>query len=205
MGFNHESPRRGVSFVTRKITRNVSAIKVGIIDKFEVGNVYSKRDWGHSKDYVRGMWMMLQQDRADDYVLATGIVYTIKEFAEMAFKEIGETLTWEGKAEKEVARNQHGVIRISINPKLYRACEVEYLHGNPAKANTKLGWYPKITVPMMCKEMVDFDTEDLKQSKKYQSLQTNGTSKPTGKRAYADVASEKSHHKKHKQSSHKSK
>jgi len=168
--FNHESPRRGTSFVTRKITRNVAMIHLGLSSKMELGNVYSKRDWGHARDYVEGMWMMMQQDRSDDYVLATGVEYTIKEFAEMAFREIGETLTWEGSGASEVAKNQNGVIRISVNPKLYRATEVAYLLGDSTKARTKLGWSPKTTVPMMVKEMVQNDTEELKRGSKYAAL-----------------------------------
>lgn len=168
--FNHESPRRGTAFVTRKITRNVAAIHLGLQTKMELGNMYSKRDWGHARDYVKGMWMMMQQEKPDDYVLATGVKYTIKEFAEMAFLEIGETLTWEGTAENEVAKNQHGVIRISVNPKLYRATEVAYLLGDSTKARTKLGWKPETTVPMMVKEMVSGDIDDLKMSPKYFAL-----------------------------------
>ena len=129
--FNHESPRRGENFVTRKITRRVAKVKLGLESCLELGNIYSKRDWGHAKDYVRAMWMVLQQEKPDDYVISTGVLSNIKEFTEWSFLEIGETIVWEGEGIHEVGRcKENGKIRVRINPRLFRATEVGHLLGD---------------------------------------------------------------------------
>ncbi len=138
--FNHESPRRGANFLTMKV---VNGIKDIISDKkvwIELGNLDSKRDWGHAKDYVQGMWLMLQQDKPDDYVLATGKTYTVREFIERAFAFKGYKIHWEGEGLKEVGVDQNDIIRVTINAKYYRPCEVDLLLGNATKAEKELGW-----------------------------------------------------------------
>ena len=138
--FNHESPRRGENFLTMKV---VNGIKDIISDKkvwIELGNLDSKRDWGHAKDYVKGMWLMLQQDKPDDYVLATGKTYTVREFIERVFAFKGYKIRWDGEGLKEVGLDQHNIIRITINAKYYRPCEVDLLLGDASKAERKLGW-----------------------------------------------------------------
>jgi GDPmannose 4,6-dehydratase len=138
--FNHESPRRGQTFVTRKITRAVANIHHGHQQCVYLGNIDAKRDWGHARDYVEGMWRMLQQDKCDDFVLATGECHSVREFLEKAFGHIGKTLKWEGEAENETGTDQEGVIRVRIDPKYYRPTEVELLLGDPTKAKKTLGW-----------------------------------------------------------------
>jgi len=164
--FNHESPLRGETFVTRKITRGVAKISLGMQEKLFMGNIDSERDWGHAKDYVEGMWRMLQQDVADDYVLATGIKITVREFINMAFAEVGMQLKWEGKDENEKGIDvATGKVVVEIDPKYYRPAEVELLVGDATKARTKLGWTPKHTVESLCKEMVQSDLELFKRDK----------------------------------------
>ena len=164
--FNHESPLRGETFVTRKITRAAAKISLGMQEKLFMGNIDSERDWGHAKDYVEGMWRMLQQKEADDFVLATGIKITVREFINMAFKEVGIDLMWEGKAEQEKGVDaSSGKILIEIDPKYYRPAEVELLVGDASKAKAKLGWEPKYTVQTLCKEMVQSDLEIFKRDK----------------------------------------
>ena len=132
--FNHESPRRGETFVTRKITRAVARIKEGLQDKLFLGNLDAKRDWGYAREYVKGMWLMLQQDSPEDYVLATNETHTVREFAELAFKHVGITIKWEGKDEKERGIDvETGKILVEINPRYYRPTEVDLLLGTPAK------------------------------------------------------------------------
>lgn len=138
--FNHESPRRGENFLTMKVINGVKDIVAGKKQYISLGNIYSKRDWGHAKDYVKGMWLMLQQEIPKDYVLATGKTYTVKEFVNKAFKYKGYILTWCDKGLKETAIDQNGNIRVCINSKYYRPCEVDVLLGNPTKAINKLGW-----------------------------------------------------------------
>ena len=129
--FNHESPRRGETFVTRKITRSVAKISLGQLQHVELGNLDSQRDWGHAKDYVRAMWMVLQQEKPDDYVISTGVLSNIKEFTEWSFLEIGETIVWEGEGIHEVGRcKENGKIRVRINSRLFRATEVGHLLGD---------------------------------------------------------------------------
>ena len=164
--FNHESPLRGETFVTRKITRAVAKISLGMQEKLFLGNIDSERDWGHAKDYVEGMWRMLQQDEPDDFVLATGIKITVREFINMAFAEVGITLKWEGKNEKEKGINTAtGKIIVEIDPKYYRPSEVDLLVGDATKAKEKLGWTPTYTVKELCKEMVLADVELFKRDK----------------------------------------
>jgi len=138
--FNHESPRRGKNFVTMKIINCIKEIQAGKREYMELGNIDSLRDWGHSKDYVRGMWLMLQQETPDDYVLATGKTTSVREFIEKCFEYIGDKISWEGTDLDEVGRDKNGIIRVKISPKYFRPCEVEYLLGDPSKAEKKLGW-----------------------------------------------------------------
>lgn len=164
--FNHESPLRGETFVTRKITRGVAKIKLGMQEKLFMGNIDSERDWGHAKDYVEGMWRMLQQNEADDYVLATGVKITVREFINMAFAEVGMHLKWEGKGENEKGIDTvTGKTIVEIDPKYYRPAEVDLLVGDASKAKEKLGWTPSYTVQSLCKEMVQADLELFKRDK----------------------------------------
>lgn len=163
--FNHESPRRGETFVTRKITRAVAKIKLGLQDDLVLGNLDSKRDWGHARDYVRMMWMMLQQDTPDDYVIATNEAHSVREFVEESFKHIGVDIAWEGEGEQEIGRDAAtGTIRVRVSPKYYRPAEVDFLLGNPAKAKKQLGWVPEITFKSLCKEMVEADLNLMKKN-----------------------------------------
>lgn len=170
--FNHESPRRGETFVTRKITRSAVRIKLGIEDKLYLGNLSAKRDWGHAKDYVEGMWRVLQQEIPDDFVLATGVTTSIREFCQMTFKEVGIEIEWVGKGveEKGIDKNTGKVI-IEVDPRYFRPAEVELLIGDASKAREKLGWVPKYTLEKMVKEMVE---EDMKEAQKESLLRTEG-------------------------------
>lgn len=164
--FNHESPLRGETFVTRKITRAVAKISLGMQETLFMGNIDSERDWGHAKDYVEGMWRMLQQKEADDFVLATGIKITVREFINMAFAEVGMTLKWEGKDENEKGIDvATGKVIVQIDPKYYRPAEVDLLVGDASKAKEKLGWTPTYTVQALCKEMVQCDLELFRRDK----------------------------------------
>jgi GDPmannose 4,6-dehydratase len=158
--FNHESPLRGREFVTRKITDAVAKIKLGKLDVLELGNLDAKRDWGFAKEYVEGMWLMMQADEPDTYVLATRRTETVRYFAEMAFKATGITLRWQGEGTNEIgidAASDKTLVR--VNPKYYRPAEVELLIGNPAKAKEKLGWEPKTTLEQLCRVMVESDLQ----------------------------------------------
>ena len=156
--FNHESPRRGETFVTRKITRAVARIKLGMQDCLYLGNLDAQRDWGHAKDYVEGMWRMLQQDTPDDYVLATGVTTTIRDFATMAFREVDITVAWRGEgANEEGYCPDTGNILVKIDPRYFRPAEVDLLIGDPSKARDVLGWKASTTLAEMCREMVQSD------------------------------------------------
>lgn len=156
--FNHESERRGKEFVTRKITDAVARIKLGVRDHLELGNMDSKRDWGHSKDYVKAMWLMLQQDSADDYVIATNETRTVREFVEIAFSHVGIEVEWSGTGVDEVGRDKAtGKVIVKVNPKFFRPAEVDILLGNPAKAEAKLGWKREIPFSELVKRMVEND------------------------------------------------
>lgn len=162
--FNHESPLRGREFVTRKITDSVAKIKLGLLDKIELGNMDAKRDWGFAKEYVEGMWRMLQADEPDTFVLATNRTETVRDFVSMAFKAVDIDIEWKGQAEDEVGVDiATGNTLVSINPKFYRPTEVDLLIGNPAKAKDKLGWEPKTTLEELCRMMVEADLRRNKQ------------------------------------------
>ncbi len=153
--FNHESPRRGETFVTRKITRGLSLMSVGLQNVLELGNLNAKRDWGHAKDFVEAMWLMLQQDEPDDYVIATGTQYSVREFVEATAPYFGFNIVWEGEGldEKGIDKKSGRTI-IKVNPRYFRPAEVESLLGDPTKAKEKLGWEPKITFKELVEDMV---------------------------------------------------
>ena len=158
--FNHESERRGKEFVTRKITDAVARIKLGVQDVLELGNLDAKRDWGHAKDYVKAMWLMLQQDKADDYVIATNETRTVREFVERAFKYVDIDIVWEGKDEKEIGKDvKTGKTVVRVNPKFFRPAEVDILIGNPAKGEAALGWKREISFTELVERMVKNDLE----------------------------------------------
>ena len=156
--FNHESPLRGETFVTRKITRAVAAIKLGLQDKLYLGNLDAKRDWGHAREYVRGMWLMLQQDEPDDYVLATGKTTKVRDFVTLAFSEIGISLEWRGEGVRETGVcKASGRVLVEVDPRYFRPTEVDLLIGDPTKALNKLGWSHATSWSELCKEMVRED------------------------------------------------
>lgn len=158
--FNHESPLRGETFVTRKITRAVAAISKGLQKKLYIGNLDAKRDWGHARDYVEGMWIILQQDQPDDYVLATGEAHTVREFIERAFAVVGRELSWRGRGTEEVAFDvRSGEVLIEVDPRYFRPTEVDILLGDAAKARNKLGWKHRVTFDQLVKEMVESDLQ----------------------------------------------
>ena len=158
--FNHESPLRGETFVTRKITRAAAAIRLGKQEKLYLGNLDAKRDWGHAREYVRGMWMMLQQDEADDYVLATGETTEVRQFVTWAFEDVGINLIWRGEGVDEKGYDAlSGKCIVEIDPRYFRPTEVDLLIGDPSKAHQKLGWKHDTSVRDLCREMVN---EDLK-------------------------------------------
>ena len=172
--FNHESPRRGETFVTRKITMAVAAIANGLQDTLYLGNLNAQRDWGHAKDYVEAMWLMLQQDKAEDFVIATGVTTTVRDFVKMAFTEVGIELTFtgEGVAEKGIVvacsnpayQLAVGKEVVAIDPEYFRPTEVDLLIGDATKAKTKLGWEPKYSLSELIKEMVEADLKGVKRS-----------------------------------------
>ena len=160
--FNHESPLRGETFVTRKITRAVASILKGRQDRLWLGNLDAKRDWGHAEDYVEGMWKILQYDKAEDFVLATGKSYTVRSFCEIAFKEIGISISWTGQGEEEIGRDKKsGKVLIEIDKRYFRPTEVNHLEGDATKAKAKLNWVPKISFENMVSEMVQSDIKSL--------------------------------------------
>ena len=184
--FNHESPRRGETFVTRKITRGLANIAQGLESCLYMGNIDALRDWGHAKDYVRMQWMMLQQDEPEDFVIATGVQYSVRQFIQWSAAELGISLRFEGKGveEKGIVESiegddapalKVGDVLVQIDPRYFRPAEVETLLGDPSKAKDKLGWIPEITVQEMCAEMV---TEDLKVAKRHSLLKEHGFEMP---------------------------
>jgi len=165
--FNHESPLRGETFVTRKITRAVAAIWLGFQDKLYLGNLDAKRDWGHAKEYVRGMWLMLQQDQPDDFVLATGTTTTVRQFVDWAFAETAVTIEWKGTGVEEKGYDAStGRCLVEVDPRYFRPTEVELLLGDPTKAQTKLGWKHETSAQALCAEMVREDLKNVSAEKR---------------------------------------
>jgi GDPmannose 4,6-dehydratase len=156
--FNHESPLRGETFVTRKITRAVAAIELGLQSTLFLGNLNAKRDWGHARDYVEGMWLIVQQDEPDDFVLATGEAHSVRQFVEKAFAHVGRTIVWKGAgvAEKGVDQGS-GKVLVEVDPRYFRPTEVDHLVGDPLKAHNRLGWRHRVTFDELVREMVDGD------------------------------------------------
>ena len=173
--FNHESPLRGETFVTRKITRGVAKIALGLQDKIFLGNLNAQRDWGHAKDYVEAMWLILQQEKPSDFVIATGITTPVREFVRMSFMELGIEIEFSGKEseEKAVIKACHnleyqlaiGKEVVAVDPRYYRPTEVDLLIGDPSKCKSQLGWKPKYDLPMLVKEMVWSDLELFKKER----------------------------------------
>ena len=187
--FNHESPRRGETFVTRKITRGLANIAQGLEPCLYMGNIDALRDWGHAKDYVRMQWMMLQQDAPEDFVIATGVQYSVRQFIEWSAAELGITLAFSGTGLDEIATVaaiigdkapalRVGDVVLRIDPRYFRPAEVETLLGDPAKAKAKLGWVPEITVQEMCAEMA---AHDLKAAQRARVLKDHGYSEPVAR------------------------
>lgn len=164
--FNHESPRRGETFVTRKITMAATRISLGMQDKLSLGNLNAKRDWGHAKDYVEGMWRILQHDKPEDFVLATGTTTSIRDFVTMTFKELGIEIEWQGTGVDEKGINKAtGKVVVDVDPQFFRPAEVELLLGDSSKARTQLGWQPTYDLQALCKEMVAYDLDLAKREK----------------------------------------
>ncbi len=156
--FNHESPLRGTEFVTRKITKSVAEISLGHDIVLELGNLNAKRDWGYAGDYVEGMWLMLQQEKPDTYVLATNVTTTVREFVKLAFSKVGIDIAFEGTGDNEIGRDVNsGRVLVTVNPAYYRPAEVDLLIGNPEKAKNELGWVPKVGLNQLCEMMVRAD------------------------------------------------
>lgn len=175
--FNHESPLRGETFVTRKITRAVARIKLGLQKKLYLGNLDAKRDWGYAKDYVEAMWLILQQEKPEDFVIGTGTTHTVRTFVELAFREVGISLSWEGSGIEEKGRNAAtGDVVVEVDPVYFRPTEVDLLWSDPSKAKEKLGWQAKTTLEELCSMMVQ---EDLLLAKKDSLCEKNGFFVPT--------------------------
>jgi len=169
--FNHESPIRGETFVTRKITRALARIKLGIQECLYLGNLDSLRDWGHAKDYVEMQWLMLQQDKPEDFVIATGVQYSVRDFVNIAAKELDMAITWRGHGVEEKGYDANGKCVVAVDPRYFRPTEVDTLLGDPTKAREKLGWTPKISFHELVTEMV---REDLKLAQKTDLVKTHG-------------------------------
>jgi GDPmannose 4,6-dehydratase len=171
--FNHESPIRGETFVTRKITRALARIKLNLQDCLYLGNMDSLRDWGHAKDYVEMQWLMLQQEQPEDFVIATGVQYSVRDFVDAAAKELGVNIIWQGKGVDETGTDQNGNVIVKVDPRYFRPTEVETLLGDPTKAKEKLGWVPKTTFAELVAEMV---REDLKSAERDELVKKHGYS-----------------------------
>ena len=169
--FNHESPLRGETFVTRKITRALARIKLGLQDTLYLGNMDARRDWGHAKDYVEMQWLMLQQPEADDFVIATGVQYSVREFVSLAAQELDMEIRWAGQGEDEKGYDSRGHVIVAVDPRYYRPTEVETLLGDATKAHTKLGWKPRTTFAELVTEMV---REDLKSAERDELVKKHG-------------------------------
>jgi GDPmannose 4,6-dehydratase len=169
--FNHESPLRGETFVTRKITRALARIKLNLQDCLYLGNMDSLRDWGHAKDYIEAQWLMLQQENPEDFVIATGVQYSVRQFVDAAANELGIQLTWQGQGVEETGSDQHGKVIVKVDPRYFRPTEVETLLGDPTKAKEKLGWAPKTTFDELVAEMV---REDLKSAERDELVKKHG-------------------------------
>jgi len=169
--FNHESPVRGETFVTRKITRALARIKLGLQDCLYLGNLDALRDWGHAKDYVEMQWLMLQQDHPEDFVIATGVQYSVRDFVNAAAKELGMQIAWKGQGIEETGTGQNGKIIVKVDPRYFRPTEVETLLGDPTKAKEKLGWTPQISFYELVSEMV---REDLKSAERDELVKKHG-------------------------------
>jgi GDPmannose 4,6-dehydratase len=169
--FNHESPVRGETFVSRKITRAVAAIECGLQEALYLGNLDAKRDWGHARDYVEGMWRIVQQDTPDDYVLATGETHSVREFVELAFAEVGRTIAWRGEGVDEVGIDEaSGKTLVRIDPRYFRPTEVDQLLGDPSKAREKLGWQHRISFRELVKDMVESDLVEARREQQARAL-----------------------------------
>ncbi len=171
--FNHESPQRGETCVTRKITRALARIKAGLQDALYLGNMHALRDWGHARDYVEMQWLMLQQESPKDYVIATGEQHSVREFVELSAKYLGIDLRWEGAGAEEKGIDANGNVIVAVDPRYYRPTEVETLLGDAGKARRELGWKPRITFRELVKEMVD---EDLKAAERDALIRKHGYS-----------------------------
>lgn len=169
--FNHESPLRGENFVTRKITRALARIKLGLQDRLYLGNLDAKRDWGHARDYVEMQWLMLQQDKPEDFVIATGIQYSVRDFVTSAAAEVGLEMRWEGEGISEKGYDQQGRCLVSVDERYFRPTEVESLLGDPAKAKTRLGWSPRISFDELVAEMM---AEDMKAAQRDELVSRHG-------------------------------
>jgi GDPmannose 4,6-dehydratase len=169
--FNHESPVRGETFVTRKITRALARIKLGLQDCLYLGNLDSKRDWGHAQDYVEMAWLMLQQKQPEDFVIATGLQYSVRDFVNVAARELGIHVSWQGRSMDETGTDQHGKVIVKVDPRYFRPAEVEALLGDSTKAREKLGWTPKTTFEELVSEMV---REDVKSAERDELAKNHG-------------------------------
>ncbi|MDP2433604.1 MAG: GDP-mannose 4,6-dehydratase [Pseudomonadota bacterium] len=169
--FNHESPIRGETFVTRKITRALARIKLGLQENLYLGNMDAKRDWGHAKDYVEMQWLMLQQEQPEDFVIASGVQYSVRDFVDAAATELGMSIRWEGQGAEEKGYDATGKVIVAVDPRYFRPTEVETLLGDPSKAKAKLGWTPKITFAELVAEMV---REDLKAAERDELVKKHG-------------------------------
>jgi len=173
--FNHESPVRGENFVTRKITRALARIKLGLQDRLYLGNLDAKRDWGHARDYIEAQWLMLQQEQPEDFVIATGVQYSVRHFVEEAAREIGLSIRWEGAGVDEKGYDAEGKCIVSVDPRYFRPTEVETLLGDPGKAREKLGWTPRISFAELVREMM---REDMKSAQRDELVRQHGHDAP---------------------------